>query len=266
MNSFLLLYAGDRIQTNLFDSVKKLDQNHLHPLFYYLMRETGFEPAKALSHWNLNPARLTAAALPQPFASKSLTKMVDQNARKRAFDTQKRPKRAFKQAVRDAGMIPIKPIRQKPSWCGPACLGMILTHYGKAVSQSVLAKDARTTLAQGTLPTSLVQAARKHGFIAHYEEGTFDSLHRLVVKQGIPVMVDWWSADDGHYSVCVHLTKKNIWLADPEVGQIRKLEWKTFYRNWFDFRGDFIRIPSDIRLRGMIVIHPSGPKKDPSRL
>ncbi len=229
-------------------------------LFYYLMRETGFEPAKALSHWNLNPARLTAAALPQPFASKSLTKMVDQKTRKRAVDTQKRPKRAFKQAVRTHEMISIKPTRQKPSGCGPACLEMVLHHYGKKIRPSILARDARTSLAQGTLPTSLVQAARKHGFMAHYEEGTYDSLHRLVVKQEIPVIVDWWSADDGHYSVCIHLTQKTIWLADPELGKIRKLDWKTFYRNWFDFRGDYIRSPADIRLRGMIIIHPSGPK------
>jgi hypothetical protein len=28
------------------------------------MRKKGFEPSQALSHWSLNPARLTAPALP----------------------------------------------------------------------------------------------------------------------------------------------------------------------------------------------------------
>lgn len=35
------------------------------------MRETGFEPAQALSHWILSPTHLTTLALPHAFTKKS---------------------------------------------------------------------------------------------------------------------------------------------------------------------------------------------------
>lgn len=154
-------------------------------------------------------------------------------------------------------MIPIKPIRQKPSHCGPACLEMVLSYYGKKITQQQIAKHAGTTHAQGTPPHSLVKEAQRHGCIANYiQEGTHAQLHRWVMRERIPVIVDWFSVDDGHYSVCVHLTKKNIWLADPEYGKIRRMDWNTFYRNWFDFTGNYLRKKNDIRLRGMIIIRP----------
>lgn len=155
-------------------------------------------------------------------------------------------------------MIPITPIRQKPSYCGPTCLEMVFRHYGTKASQETLARQAHTTLEKGTLPRLMVRVAQRHGFYAKFiEDGTHALLSSWVNDRKIPVIVDWWSQDDGHYSVCVKLTSKKIWLVDPELGKVRRMDWKTFQRNWFDFEGDLLRKSADIRLRGMIIISPS---------
>ena len=51
--------------------------------------------------------------------------------------------------------------------------------------------------------------------------------------------MDYTDADvsDGHYSVVCGLDDKNIYLQDPEIGSMRKLDREDFMTVWFDFTG-----------------------------
>jgi predicted double-glycine peptidase len=76
-----------------------------------------------------------------------------------------------------------------------------------------------------------------------------------LLKKGIPAIVDWFSTDEGHYSVAVGVDKSNIYLQDPELGRIRKMKREDFQRVWFDFPGDCIKSKKDLIVRRMIVIY-----------
>lgn len=79
----------------------------------------------------------------------------------------------------------------------------------------------------------------------------------------VPVIVDWFTkgrqdyseseVSDGHYSVVAGLDDKHIYLQDPEIGRIRKLERDDFMRVWFDFKGNYIK-PKELIIRQMIII------------
>ena len=67
--------------------------------------------------------------------------------------------------------------------------------------------------------------------------------------------MDWFSVDDGHYSVVIGMDKKFIYLNDPEWGKVRKLELKIFKRVWFDYKGDFPVSSRDFIIRRIMVIY-----------
>jgi len=75
------------------------------------------------------------------------------------------------------------------------------------------------------------------------------------LERKIPVIVDWFSVDEGHYSAVVGINNKNIYLQDPELGKVRKLKINDFKRIWFDFPGEFLRSKKDIIIRRLIIIH-----------
>jgi predicted double-glycine peptidase len=134
---------------------------------------------------------------------------------------------------------------------------MVLAYYGVRATEQELGRRAQTTVRRGTTGERLVRAARALGFQAYLKDRvSLAELRRLVVKQRVPVIVNWFSEDDGHYSVVVHLDRKNIYLNDPELKRVRKLDLLTFRRVWFDFDGDFFRSPKDLILRRIIVVKP----------
>lgn len=151
-------------------------------------------------------------------------------------------------------LLPIRPHRQRPSYCGPASLKMVLGYYGRSVAERQLGRLAGTTAAHGTPATGLVRAAEHLGFRATWRQsGTIAAL-RQYVRRGVPVIVNWFSTDEGHYSVVVGLDQRRIALQDPELGRVRWLSLDTFRRVWFDFPGDALRRPSDLVLRGYLVV------------
>jgi len=159
-------------------------------------------------------------------------------------------------------MINLKPFRQTPGLCGPVSLKMVLDYYGVSVSEDKIAKIAGATKEKGTSAAGLVKAAKYFGFqVFLKEKGSLDDISYFI-KRKIPVIVDWFFRDDGHYSVVVDINKKNIVLMDPTLRKIliyirrRKISAKKFFRIWFDFPGDFIEDPKDLVLRLMLVITP----------
>lgn len=95
------------------------------------------------------------------------------------------------------------------------------------------------------------------GFQASLKDfASFSEIKKYVKEKKTPVIVNWFSKDDGHYSVVVGIDHKKIYLQDPGIGKIRILDLETFNRLWFDFKAPIFRSKNDLIIRRMIVIYP----------
>jgi len=151
-------------------------------------------------------------------------------------------------------MLSVRPFRQKSGFCGAASLKIVLDYYGVEKSEAELVRLSGSTVEKGVSAKGIIAAAKKLGFKAfHRDFSTISQLKQLLGK-GIPVIVDWFSTDDGHYSVAAGIDKRNVYLQDPELGKVRKMPIEFFNRVWFDFPGRFIRSNDDVIVRRMIVV------------
>lgn len=151
-------------------------------------------------------------------------------------------------------MIKIKPHRQSSGFCGPSSLKMIAEYYGIQKTEKELGVLSKCTEEKGSTAENLLSAARKIGLNGFYKDDSSLSEIRKFISKGIPVIVDWFSINDGHYSVVAGIDKKFIYLQDPELGKINKIALQTFNRVWFDFKGDYLKSAGDLYIRRMIVI------------
>lgn len=152
-------------------------------------------------------------------------------------------------------MLNVKAYRQKPGQCGPSSLKMVLEYYGIQKNEDELAEMTEYMPSEGTKSEGLINAAIEFGLKAYQKDfSEIEDLRRYVINDKIPVIVDWFSADDGHYSVVVDIDNKNIYMQDPELGNLRTLDIETFKRVWFDFTGSYLKSKNDIIIRRMIVI------------
>lgn len=153
-------------------------------------------------------------------------------------------------------MINIKPYRQKPELCGPASLKMVLEYYGIENSEEKLADLANYIPSEGVNANGLLNAAKALGLEAFYKDSSeIKDIEFYVLKKKIPVIVDWFSTNDGHYSVVVDIDEENIYMQDPELGNLRTLDIETFKRVWFDFTGNYLKSKDDMIIRRMIVVY-----------
>lgn len=153
-------------------------------------------------------------------------------------------------------LLNVKPLQQKPDYCGVCSLKMVLDYYGIVKSEKYLAKLSGWKKNYGTSAEGIIKAAQQLGFEAFKKDfSTLEDIKQYL-NQKNPVIVDWFSQDDGHYSVAVGINKKNIYLQDPEIGKIRKLEKNVFMRVWFDFSKDYLRSKNELIIRRIIVIKP----------
>ncbi len=154
-------------------------------------------------------------------------------------------------------MLHIKPFKQSWGLCGPASLKMVLDFYDVIKTEKELAELTHCTSDTGTTSEMLVEAAKSLGLSAVQKDSTeLEELRSLVVDQETPVIVAWFSVDDGHYSVVVDMDNENIYLQDPSLGSLRSMRLDTFKRLWFDFPNDFIQTNDELIIRRMIVIKP----------
>jgi predicted double-glycine peptidase len=135
-------------------------------------------------------------------------------------------------------MINLKPFRQRPSFCGPASLKILLEHYGKEYSESELGIICRTTVEQGTNHADMVEGVRKLGYTPFTKENASLDDIKYWLDKDMPVVVGWWSTDDDHYSVVYGIDDKNIYLMDPELDEgKREMALEEWDKVWFDFEG-----------------------------
>ena len=144
-------------------------------------------------------------------------------------------------------------------YCGPACLKMVLGYFGVKKSERELVRLTGATQKSGIGARGLLKAARQLGFRGFAKDSaTFGDLRNCVMRRRIPVIVDWFSEDDGHYSVVVGIDRERIVLADPENGRRRAMPLSVFRRVWFDYVPDAPRKPGDFVVRRLIVFRPQG--------
>lgn len=155
-------------------------------------------------------------------------------------------------------MIKIKPLKQDKYYCGPYCLKMVFDYYGKNISLKDISKISDTVISEGnmgTSPLNMVKSARHFGFNAKYiENSSINELGKYVNQKMIPVIINWFSEDEGHYSVVVGIDKKYIHFVDPEEGKTVKMDLVKFQKVWFDYKGDYANNKKDFRVRPLIII------------
>ena len=163
-------------------------------------------------------------------------------------------------------LLPVKPFQETlfKSMCGPASLKMVFDYYGIEKSEQEIAKLAGTTDELGTDDQGIKKAAEELGFKVEIKNNsTFEDIQEWLDKK-VPVIVNWFTrgrADyedsevaDGHYSVVVGLDEEFIYIQDPEIGKVRKIEKEDFMKVWFDFTSEYIK-PDELIIRQLIAIY-----------
>jgi len=129
---------------------------------------------------------------------------------------------------------------QSKGMCGPATLQAVLKYWGHDASEKEIARLSGATRWDGVTPDGLCKAARHFGCRTWMWDGAdYRELERWVAR-GVPVIVDWWSVDAGHYSVVLGFGsnkngKRGIKIMDPEYGANRIIDLPSFSRRWFGF-------------------------------
>jgi predicted double-glycine peptidase len=163
-------------------------------------------------------------------------------------------------------MINITPFKQTDdSRCGPACIKMILNHYNIEVSEDEVCLRCNHTYELGCTDYQMKKAIESYGLKCRIDNNcTFRDIEDWVKQYEIPVIVDWFTPGvnpslgdmgNGHSSI-VDIDSDYIYLMDPELGDIRKIQREEFLRVWFDWREDsYLQRCDDLVLRQIIVIY-----------
>ena len=152
-------------------------------------------------------------------------------------------------------MLKIDSFRQKPGYCGPASLKIVMGYLGVKITEKKLALIAGCTPSCGIGAEGLVGAAQKLGFRAQVKDfSDLEDIRKWVNRKKIPVIVDWFAFEGGHYSVVSGIDTENIYLEDPSLGHRRALKLSTFMRLWFDFPSNYLRSKDELIIRRMIII------------
>lgn len=150
--------------------------------------------------------------------------------------------------------VPIQ--RQKEGYCGPQALAAVLHYYGDHISVDALARLCKTTSTEGTEPENLVGATKSRGFRAQTKLWAEIKDLESAVRRKRPPIVLWFSETEGHYSVVVGLNRREVFLADPELGAVRTFPRNVFRRLWFDFSTDGPEKHSRLYARWMMTVEP----------
>ncbi len=128
--------------------------------------------------------------------------------------------------------------------CGPTCLRMITSYYGKHYSlEEIMSKTHLGR--QGISLLNLSTATENLGFRS---EAVIAGLHTLQQDVTLPCIAHW---RDRHYVVIYRITSKYIYVSDPATGKLR-YTYQEFLSGW---QNDDLSIdePSGV----LLVLEPS---------
>ena len=109
-------------------------------------------------------------------------------------------------------MLKLKPFEQKPGYCGPASLKAVLSYFGVEKGEMSLVRLSKCSKDKGVEAENLLRAAKKLGFKGFIKDYSDFKDVKKFLKKKIPVIVDWFSVDEGHYSVIVGINDKKIFF------------------------------------------------------
>jgi predicted double-glycine peptidase len=157
-------------------------------------------------------------------------------------------------------LLNVEAVKQLPSFCGPASLSMVFKYWNKehSFSQAELAKQAHTSLDDGTSAPMMVRVAKRHGYAAKVVNTMSYASLMKAINEGVPVIVNWFSVNQSHYSVIVGCTATSIAMQDPFMGRKRVISRKLFESVWFAYEpeGQRPRHAQNLHIQRAIVIRP----------
>lgn len=160
-------------------------------------------------------------------------------------------------------MIKLKAFKQtNPSTCGATCLKMVLDYYKIRKSEKELVRLAHTSRRYGTKAQDIVRVGNIFGLNGFVKEfSNIKDINKYISKD-IPVIINWFSGWEGHYSVAFDIDKNNIYFKDPETAESVKMSIYVFKKIWFGIRKGDIYSPktkseNDLYLRRIIVLYMS---------
>ncbi|MBF2065795.1 MAG: peptidase domain-containing ABC transporter [Calothrix sp. C42_A2020_038] len=113
--------------------------------------------------------------------------------------------------------------QQSASDCGAACIVMIGRYWGKYLSVNRL-RELANTGRSGTTLRNLAYCAETVGFATRPVKASLDKL----AQQPLPAITHW---EGKHYIVVYEITKKQVVIADPAIGQLT-LTSAEFQAGW----------------------------------
>lgn len=150
-------------------------------------------------------------------------------------------------------LLPVTPIVQKKDYCGEASVAMILTLYGKPVTQDFV-HDSIFRLSRtqrGAYSTEIVSSLRNAGYIIS-TESEYALRERILLPDAVaerlvllfkksiddatPVIFGWYPKKEidttffGHFSVIVGYDEKGFYVIDPRIDQILYYSYDIFVR------------------------------------
>lgn len=124
-----------------------------------------------------------------------------------------------------ADRLPVPHRRQQSkAGCLPACVEMVLAHWGQARSQETLSHQLGTDPDIGT-PASRVRRLQSHSLDVSYVQASLAEIRHWLEKQ-VPVValvhtteLPYWSRPCAHAVVVVGVDDDWVWVNDPAFDQ-----------------------------------------------
>jgi predicted double-glycine peptidase len=119
--------------------------------------------------------------------------------------------------------------------CGPAALAYFLDAVGIiGYNVDYLTRVLGTTDEEGTHPKAIANFIREKGLRC------FAGSHILLEDFTLPMIVNYFVEDDGHYAVITDLdftpAGGMVTYFDPATGHHEQMTWDQFRKNWYSFR------------------------------
>ena len=158
-------------------------------------------------------------------------------------------------------------VEQKPSFCGPASVSIILKIFGYSESQSKIGELSNTKVGMGTHPETLIKVTQdmtknkvKGAWIDIGHITDLKDEIRLWLNEGALIIVDYKKnilfpeAKSAHYSVCVAVEGDELVILDPsgKKGGVYLADAEKVYRG-MDSYSELLK-----GKRGYIVFAPEG--------
>lgn len=129
--------------------------------------------------------------------------------------------------------------------CGPACIKMLVKHYGKDISMQQL-RDICNTDREGTSIAELNNALQKLGFKTLPVKISVEKsdISLFVEEINLPIIVHW---NDNHFVVLYKIHNNNYYIADPAVGlyKVKGDKFKLFCYNYNSYGKAIIAEPQN---------------------